>query len=850
MMMFSPANTTAFHFTVSGLETSAKLQVLSFEGLEAISSDYAFVITLISDHIRFDITKLLSKPAFLSFDSDQSSGVHGVIQQVKRGAVGLHYTTFQVILTPRLTHLKKRMNQRVFCKKSVPEMIAVILSEYGMAESLDFAFTLKDTYEKREYTTQYDQNDFSFINHLAESEGIFYYFTHTKDRHKLVFADANPFFAKRDEAITYKANTGFVADERVAKRFDISMSSCTTTASLRNYNFTNMKIPEGTAQGQQSEQLHKATEITLEAYDYPSRHLNIASANRLAHIEIERLRTSHVLAEMDSDVIGLHAGLFIHITEHPLLDLEAVKEYWLIQQIRHAGKQPAVLEAFGDEHTANNSRNSRQANNQLDKYIDYPINAALQFPQEDFSQGYRNVAILSPKDTAYRPQKLHPKPKVLGTQTAIVTGPAGEEIYCDEYGRVKIKCHWDRHSNNDENSSDWVRVASNWAHKGYGAVTVPRVGMEILIAYEEGNTDVPIIVGALHNGVNKVPYELPAHKTKSVFKTSSSKGGIGSNELRIEDKAGQEQLFIQAQKDFDQLTKNNHTVQVNNNSHLQVNNEHAETIVNNRYTQNQSEEHHLTQLDRKTQILGNDYKEIAQAEHTSIGTIYTTEAGMEIHLKSGMQTVIDGGLSLTLKAGGQHIVLNPAGIWMTPTVFTGGIPMEGTPAVPLAPLLKSKAVEVVSLPVVSLKPVKQDDYNLRFHFTDDQQVPFANTSYIAYLPEDKTFQGVTDVNGYTKSFFSAKPQNIDVHLLKETFAPIALSAVTKSEQNLRFHFMDDDDVPYANTEYIATFPDGTTKKGITDGEGYTEFFYSDTEQEIKVHLVLENASTASEEENA
>ena len=692
--MFELANSTHFHFDVQGLDTSAKLQVLSFEAIEAISSDYALEITLVCDHLRFDSTQLLSKSAFLSFDGDRSTGLHGVIQNVRRGAVGKHYALFKVILTPRLTHLKKRVNQKVFRHQTVPEIITAVLADYGMAEDVDFSFNLKEEYAIREYTTQYEQDDFSFINHLAESEGIFYYFTHSRDGHQLVFADANPFFAVRGQAIEYKSDTGFVADERVIRRFDIGMASCTTEASFRNYNFYSMKIPEGNAQGSQSNKLNKASEIALEAYDYPSRHLVRGEGDRLSKIEIERLRVSQVVAEADSDVIGLHAGLFIQVDGHPLEDTE---KPWLIQEVRHAGKQPSVLEAFGDTTTANSSN----ASSKLYQYFHYPSSEALLFSLEDFNQGYRNTFVLSPQDVPYRPKKLHPKPKVLGVQTAIVTGPAGEEIYCDEYGRVKIQCHWDRLGNYDENSSDWVRVRSNWAHNGYGAIAVPRIGMEVLIEYEEGDPDFPMITGALHNGVNKVPYELPAHKTKSVFKTSSSKGGVGSNEFRIEDKAGEEQIFVQAQKNFDALTKNNHVVQVNNNSHLQVQNEHSETIVKNRYTKNASEEHHLTELDRKTQILQNDYKEVGISEHTTIGTVKTTEAGMEIHLKAGMQCVVDGGLSLSLKAGGQHIVLNPGGIWMTMPVWTGGVPMEGTPSTPLPPMHKQYGVPSTTSPVIS-----------------------------------------------------------------------------------------------------------------------------------------------------
>lgn len=219
-----------------------------------------------------------------------------------------------------------------------------------------------------------------------------------------------------------------------------------------------------------------------------------------------------------------------------------------------------------------------------------------------------------------------------------------------------------------------------------------------------------MIVGALHNGVNKVPYELPAHKTKSVFKTSSSKGGVGSNEFRIEDKAGEEQIFVQAQRDFDALTKHNHTVQVNNNSHLQVNNEHSEVIKANRYTHNKAEEHRLVDQDRKTQVMLNDYKEVGLSEHVTVGTVQTIQAGQEIHLKAGGQIVIDGGLSLTLKAGGQHIVLNPGGIWMTMPVWTGGVPMEGTPAVPLLPMGQVNRVQATVSPPVVLTRATASSY--------------------------------------------------------------------------------------------------------------------------------------------
>lgn len=675
-----------------------RLQVLSFQVVEGISSPYAAQVELINEHVRFDITQLLSKSIFLAFTPGGKAGpgIHGIIQQVKRGAIDSHHARFTIVITPRFTNLMRRVNQRKFVGKTTPEIIKVILEEHGIVEGADtgFEFKFKDTaaYTARDFCVQYDESDYHFVSRLCEEEGISYSFTHSANAHKMTFSDAMPFFPSIKDAVQFMSDSGMNSDTQVIKYFDVSLASRPQTASWRDYNFTNMKIPEGTSKGLQSEKANQANEPNLEFYDYPSRGMNKARNDQLAKIQIERLRADHLQAEAYSDIPKLHSGNFISLKDHPEIDPLNGDKPWLITQIIHKGYQPQVLTYLAGGDSAKSTTTTNNATtNLLTNYLDQNTDRELDFPVADQAQGYYNVFNAIPRDVPYRPNKKHLKAKVLGSQTAIVTGIAGEEIYCDEYGRVKVQFHWDREGIYDENSSHWIRVASNWAHDSYGTIVIPRVGMEVKIDFLEGDPDNPIITGAIHNGKNKVPYELPANKTRSVFKTSSSKGGIGSNELRIEDKAGQEQIFVQAQKDFDQLTKHNHTVQVNNNSHLQVQNEHSETIIGNRYQKQQSEEHHLTQLDRKTQIMMNDYKTVAVAEHTTIGTVQTIQAGQEIHLKAGMNLVIDGGLSLTLKAGGQHIILNPAGIFTTP-IFTGGIPMEGTPAAPLLPLNKEKTV--------------------------------------------------------------------------------------------------------------------------------------------------------------
>ncbi|AWM80587.1 type VI secretion system tip protein VgrG [Gammaproteobacteria bacterium ESL0073] len=697
--MFYTANQTIFSLDINGVEDSegTKLQVLAFDGIEAVNSEYIFEITLVSKHLRYDITKLLSKSAYLSFTPDKKQGIHGVILSVKRAAIGNDYSLFKLILAPKFYHLYNEVDQRAFVNQSVPEIISTVLSEkgYQQGDNMDFVFKFKEDYPKREFCCQYEETTAHFIHRLCEEEGINIFYQHSQNNHCMVLIDDNNYFPNLDNNFTYASDTGFVADHPVFKRFDVNLHSSTTEASYRNYNFENMKIPEGNAKGEQSNKANNAQEPSLEYYDYPQQHMNKARGDHYSKIQIERLKSFHVTAEGYTDIPELKSGYCFEIEGYPSLDSLDSADKWLTVQIYHQGRQPQVIEALGSEASAVQNTPS-----QLHKYYRHPINEGIQFPfDEEFKQGYRNVLVGTPKKTPHRPEALHPKSHVLGSQTAIVTGAAGEEIYCDEYGRIKILFHWDRINPQNENSSHWIRVASNWAHDGYGAVVIPRVGMEVKVDFLEGDIDNPIVTGAIHNGVNKVPYDLPANKTRSVFKTSSSKGGVGSNELRIEDKAGQEQIFVQSQKDFDQLTKHNHTVQVNNDSHLQVNNEHSETIKANRYQHQLAEEHHLTDLDRKTQVLMNDYKTVGLSEHNTIGTVKTTQAGMEIHLKSGLQTVVDGGLSLTLKAGGQHIVLNPAGIWMTMPVWTGGIPMEGTPAMPMPPLSKAGSVAATSAPV-------------------------------------------------------------------------------------------------------------------------------------------------------
>lgn len=547
--MFSSANETHFFLIVEGLENSP-LQVLAFDGIEGLNADYVFEITLVSKHLRFDITQLLSKPAYLSFTHDKTQGVHGIIHEVKRSNVGVHYAEYKIALVPRFTHLHKRRNHRAFVGKTVPEIIKTILEEHGILETNDFEFKFKDPsiYTPREFCCQYNESDAHYLYRLCEECGIaiHYEFTHTS--HKMILSDAQPFFKNIADPLTYRSDTGFVADMPVLKRFDVGLVSNPLTSSERNYNFKNKKIPESSVEGIQSSKANQAIEPKLEHYHFPGRLDNEATAKQQAQLSIERLRTNQILAEAYGDIPMLHAGLCFTVKDFPALNTMTADEPWLINQIKHQGRQPQVLEALGSQASADSDFELTL----LPKYFREPIANELQFPSKSLQQGYRNCLIATPKNIVYRPQRRHFKHKMIGTQTALITGPAGEEIYCDEYGRVKLQFHWDRLGNYDEHSSHWVRVANIWAHRRYGGIEIPRIGMEVLVDFIEGDIDNPIIRGAVHNGVNQVPYELPGIKTQSTLKSKEYKGG-GYNEVLLDDTTGEVKTQIHSTPGASQL---------------------------------------------------------------------------------------------------------------------------------------------------------------------------------------------------------------------------------------------------------------------------------------------------------
>ncbi|WP_296259256.1 MULTISPECIES: type VI secretion system tip protein VgrG [unclassified Pseudomonas] len=650
--MFAPAN--AAHFTLLVPTVRNDFKVLAFEGTEAISSLYAIVVELVSEYPDLDLESVLSQPAFLRFGL-AGEGIHGRIEDVFVGEAGNRLTRYRLTLVPALHYLQFSQDQRIFQHLTVPQIIAQVLNGHGIQAD---AFTFNvSTSPEREYCTQYGESDFEFIQRLCSEDGISWHHQHSPDGHHLVFSDDQTYFPTLGDT-PYQQDSAMVADHPVVRRFSMRVNTRTSTTTRRGYD---LDRPSLLRESKYTAEFSPA----LEDYCYPVAIKNEKLGNQLARQALERHRRDYLLAEGQSDQSMLRSGHFFNLTDHPR---RSCNDLWLLLSVKHSGKQPQVLEEA------------------------IPSNAE---PQDGFTQGYRNTFSAIPWDVFYRPPLVMRK-TVLVSQTARVTGPAGEEIFCDEYGRVKVEFHWDRAELGSDKSSCWLRVSSSWAGDGFGAVTVPRIGMEVVVTYLEGNPDHPLITGCVPNKVTPVPYPLPEHKTKTVLRTHSSPASGGYNELSIEDRAGQEVIYVRAQRDMEQ--------KVENDSRLQVGNERRETIKGNSIAVLEGEDQRTVTADRKVDLKSNDYLQVAQSSHTRVGRTLVAEAGDQVHLQAGANVVIHGGASITLRGGGEHLVIGPGGIFSSTDIQVGGAPAAGTAAAPVLPgmLAALSAPAALPLPGVSL----------------------------------------------------------------------------------------------------------------------------------------------------
>ncbi|GAB7528382.1 type VI secretion system tip protein VgrG [Pseudomonas sp. 3A(2025)] len=442
-----------------------------------------------------------------------------LVAQIRQLPADATADRYQALLRPWLWWLTLASNNRVFQNLSTSDIVTTIFKAHGFT---DFKLSLSGSYSPREYCVQYAETDFAFVSRLLEEDGIFWFFTHEAGIHTLVLGDSSDAFVQIPNGPTVQyLGQGLGRRELHGIRTGQQvLQAVSGVFASTDYAFAT----PGTSLYSQAQ----ASAGPLSVYEHPGSYDAKARGDALTKQRIDALRSQEQRFVGESDCRWLVPGHWFTMSGH---DDSSLNIDWVVTSVAH----------------------------------------------EVSHESYRNRFEAIPRSVSYRPPRLTPKP-VMYTQIAKVVGKAGEDIWTDEYGRIKIQFPWDRDGESDENSSCWVRVAQGWTGKGFGMQFIPRIGQEVVVTFINGDPDRPLVTGCIYNGDNALPYALPANQTRSGIKTQSSKGGGGFNELHFEDKKDAEQVFLQAQKDLAINVLNDTSATVGHDETLTVQNDRTRTV--------------------------------------------------------------------------------------------------------------------------------------------------------------------------------------------------------------------------------------------------------------------------------
>lgn len=487
-------------------------------GREAMSESFALTLTLLGTDARIDRSKLLGQPVTVTLPTQSLLSpryINGKVTRVAVSAVeltGTRYAVYQLTVEPDLWPMKRDRNLRIFQGQTAPQIVKTLLGEH----QVNVEDKLTGSYRVWDYCVQYQESSLDFISRLMELEGIAFHFRHEADKHTLVLTDAAtqhlPFSGY--EIIPYhQTPSGGSTDEEGISQWALEDSVTPGIYSLDDYDFR--KPNAWLFQAQQNPASPQPGSIDV--YDWPGRFVDHGHAEFYARIRQERWQVEHQQIQATATAAGIAPGHTFTLSNAPF---------------------------FSDN----------------GEYL--TTAASYHFEENRYASGegetlHRTDFTVIPSSVAYRPAQTTAWPRTYGPQTAKVVGPQGESIWTDKYGRVKVKFHWDRLAKGDDTSSCWVRVSSAWAGQGYGGVQIPRVGDEVVVDFINGDPDRPIITGRVYNEASMPPWALPAAATQMGFMSRSKDGAAdNANALRFEDKAGEEQVWIQAERNLDINVKN------------------------------------------------------------------------------------------------------------------------------------------------------------------------------------------------------------------------------------------------------------------------------------------------------
>jgi len=640
------------------------LLLQGFSGQEAISSLFHFHLELIAENrqnVAFD--KLLGQKVSIDIKitDEKTRHLHGIVSSFSQGGRGERFTTYRAEMVPQFWLLTHSVRSRIFQQVSIPDILKKVL------QGLDVAFELQGKYELRDYCVQYNESDFQFASRLMEEEGIYYFFKHSEDAHKMVMADSPQSHPDMPEMskIIYEEVTGGTRPEERITRWEKMQELRSGKYTLWDHCFelphkhleAEKTVLESLSVGKVAHKLKVGGNDKLEIYEFPG-----AYAQRFDGIDPgggDRQADLHKVFEDNKRTVSIRMqqetvpALEIN-GESNCRNLVSGHKFTLADHFNADGQY--VLTSIN--HVAKHEIASGQATADMH---------------------YANEFTCIPFALPFRPERSTPRPVVRGSQTAVVVGPGGEEIFTDKYSRVKVQFHWDRDGKGDAGSSCWVRVASPWAGKNWGMIHIPRIGQEVLIDFLEGDPDQPIVVGSVYNADQMPPYDLPANKTQSGIKTRSSLQGSTDNfnELRFEDKKGSELLYIHAEKDKEVMVEHDRTENVGHdesitighdrtesvghNEGISIGNDRSKSVGNNESTSIGTNRTESVGKNETISIGGNRSETVGKSEDVSIAENRAHNIGKNDELDVGKELVIMAGEKITIQTGDASIVMKKNG---------------------------------------------------------------------------------------------------------------------------------------------------------------------------------------------
>jgi type VI secretion system secreted protein VgrG len=584
------------------------LLLRSFHGQEAISKLFTFELDLVSEEPSIKYADIVGQAVTLRITLADGSLRYwnGFVNRFVQAGRDSNVAVYQATIVPWLWFLDQTTDCRIFQNKNAPDIIKQIFQEYGFH---DFSLSLYGDFVKRDYCVQYRESDFNFVSRLMEEEGIFYFFQHANGKHTLVLGN-DPAAHKpcpNQATVRYEGTSGGWQDDDVILQWLQEQEFRPGVFTATDYNFETPSanlLSSVNGKGK------------WEIYDFPGEYTKRADGDKLVKVRLQEQQLPQCVAHGTSDCRAFEVGYKFKLTDHYRDDLN--QEY--------------VLTALR---------------------LSAHHNLGYASGSEDTNPVYENSFECVPAATPIRPARRTPVPVVQGCQTAVVVGPSGEEIFTDKYGRVKVQFHWDREGKKNENSSCWVRVSYPWAGKAWGGIHIPRIGQEVVVDFIEGDPDRPIITGRVYNAGEMPPWDLPGKMMVSGYKSNSTKGGGGYNELSFDDTKGTELIQVHGQYDMDTKIEHDERRHVLNNRTKNVDSDETSTIGHNR-TEKVGNNEQITIGVNRTEMVGSNEKitigsnrieNVGANESITVALTRTRNVGVnEMVNVGGAQEITIGGL--------------------------------------------------------------------------------------------------------------------------------------------------------------------------------------------------------------